>query len=150
MIQPPLPPPQNFFLWVLPPLDVRYCRKLSLHAIFRKMKNPNSVKWWETSFFILFQKPASSVNRYHVQLSSCTISEKTNDPILRKQWQTRVISWHGRLTSSIQYKHAGFPYLNQRWNTRPTNLDILVVHMFQAVFRCWHLGGAKKLVRSFP
>ena len=74
---PPRPPP--------PPLDVRYCRKLSLHAIFRKMKNPNSVKWWETSFFILFQKPASSVNRYHVQLSSCTISEKTNDPILRKQ-----------------------------------------------------------------
>ena len=81
----PPPSPKKFFLWVLPPLDVRYCRKLSLHAIFRKMKNPNSVKWWETSFFILFQKPASSVNRYHVQLSSCTISEKTNDPILRKQ-----------------------------------------------------------------
>ena len=27
---------------------------------------------------------ASSVTRYHSQLSSCTISEKTNDPILRK------------------------------------------------------------------
>ena len=25
----------------------------------------------------------SSVTRYHDQLSSCTISEKTNDPILR-------------------------------------------------------------------
>ena len=80
---------------VLPPLDVRYCRELSLHAIFRKMKNPNSVKWWETSFFIFFKNLTSSVTRYHVQLSSCTISEKTNDPILRKKWQTRVISWHG-------------------------------------------------------
>ena len=27
---------------------------------------------------------ASSVTRYHVQLSACTIPEKTNDPILRK------------------------------------------------------------------
>ena len=27
---------------------------------------------------------APSVTRYHGQLSSCTISEKTNDPILRK------------------------------------------------------------------
>ena len=27
---------------------------------------------------------ASSVTRYHGQLSSCTISEETNDPILRK------------------------------------------------------------------
>ena len=27
---------------------------------------------------------AASVTRYHGQLSSCTISEKANDPILRK------------------------------------------------------------------
>ena len=27
---------------------------------------------------------ASSVTRYHAQLSPCTILEKTNDPILRK------------------------------------------------------------------
>ena len=31
-----------------------------------------------------FKNLASSVTRYHGQLSSCTISEKTNDPILRK------------------------------------------------------------------
>ena len=30
------------------------------------------------------KKMASSVTIYHSQLSSCTISEKTNDPILRK------------------------------------------------------------------
>ena len=29
-----------------------------------------------------FQKLAKSVTRYHSQLSSCTISKKTNDPIL--------------------------------------------------------------------
>ena len=31
-----------------------------------------------------FLNLALSVTRYHGQLSSCTISEKTNDPILRK------------------------------------------------------------------
>ena len=33
---------------------------------------------------IFFKNLAPSVTRYHVQLSSCTTSEKTNDPILRK------------------------------------------------------------------
>ena len=32
----------------------------------------------------------SSVTRYHGQLSSCTISEKTNDPILRKLSERRT------------------------------------------------------------
>ena len=31
-----------------------------------------------------FKNPAPSVTRCHGQLSSCTISEKTNDSILRK------------------------------------------------------------------
>ena len=35
-------------------------------------------------FFFFFKNLAPSVTRYHGQLSSCTISEKTNDPILRK------------------------------------------------------------------
>ena len=37
---------------------------------------------WAANFF--FKNLASSVTRYHGQLSSCTISEKINDPILRK------------------------------------------------------------------
>ena len=36
----------------------------------------------DNEFF--FKNLALSVTRYHGQLSSCTISEKTNDPILRK------------------------------------------------------------------
>ena len=40
---------------------------------------PNSGR---QNFF--FKNLASSVTRHHGQLSSCTISEKTNDPILRK------------------------------------------------------------------
>ena len=32
----------------------------------------------------VFKNLAPSATRYHVQLSSCTISEKTNTPILRK------------------------------------------------------------------
>ena len=34
--------------------------------------------------YIFFINLASSGTRYHGQLSSCTMSEKTNDPILRK------------------------------------------------------------------
>ena len=36
------------------------------------------------AIFFFLKNLAQSVTRYHVQLSSCTISEKTNDPILRK------------------------------------------------------------------
>ena len=37
---------------------------------------------WAAIFF--FKNLVLSVTRYHGQLSSCTISEKTNDPILTK------------------------------------------------------------------
>ena len=66
---------------------------------------------------------ASSVTRFHGQLSSCTISGKTYDPILRNfsnAWAdkrmdrqtdqktvrlTRIIAWDAvQLTSSIQKK----------------------------------------------
>ena len=73
----------------------------------------NSAQIPAADFF--FKTLASSVSRYHDQLSSCTISEKTDDTILRKgrkngrtddrrtdRW-TRVISQYAvRLTSSIQ------------------------------------------------
>ena len=104
---------QKLFSWVLPPLDVRHCPKLKLHAILKKTYDPNSIKCPKTSFwiwlrsvalklllpifclfvcflffllffFFVYKNLASSVSRYHGQLSSCTISDKTNDPVLRK------------------------------------------------------------------
>ena len=51
---------------------------------------------WAPNFFL--KNLAPSVTRYHGQLSTCTISEKTNNPILRKlsdgrpDGRTRVIS----------------------------------------------------------
>ena len=41
---------------------------------------------------------ASPVTRYHGQLSSCTISEKTNNPILRKFCDGRTDRLTDRLT----------------------------------------------------
>ena len=37
----------QFFLcaWILPPVDVRHCYKLSLYAISRKTNEPNMRKW---------------------------------------------------------------------------------------------------------
>ena len=43
--------PKDFYLWILPLLDVRNCCKLSLYAISRKTNKPNLRKWQiKTSF----------------------------------------------------------------------------------------------------
>ena len=44
-------------------------------------------------FFFFLKNLASSVLTYHGQLSSCTISEKTNDPILRKLSDGQTNGW---------------------------------------------------------
>ena len=116
--------PKKIFSWILLVLDVRHCCKLSLYAISRKTDERNLRKWkknnlvlgpilvplaqiWATKFF--FENLASSVTRCYGQLSSCTLLEKTNDPILRKlsdgrtDRRPRVISQDAvRLTSNIQ------------------------------------------------
>ena len=51
---------------------------------------PLGPNWGRRNFF---QNLASSVFRYHGQLSSCTISEKTHDPILRKFSDGRTDGW---------------------------------------------------------
>ena len=53
------------------------------------------------TFFFFFKNLASSVTRYHGQLSSCTISEKTNDPILRKLSDVRTDGWTDRRTRVV-------------------------------------------------
>ena len=60
---------------------------------------------------LFFAKSGSSVTRCHGQLSSCTTSEKTIDPIFRKlsdgradrgtDRRTRVISYVVRLSLSV-------------------------------------------------
>ena len=86
----------NFFSWVLPLLDVRHFRKLSSYPSLRKTYGLNSIKLWhhfgsdlgpwgsKLGCHSFSKNLATSVTRYHGQLSWCTISEKTNDPILRK------------------------------------------------------------------
>ena len=97
----------KFFLWIWPLLDVRHCCKLSLYAIARKTNEPNLRNGKKPSFGILthlaqirvanvFSPPkylAFSVTRYHGQLSSCTISEKTNHPISRKLSDGQMDGW---------------------------------------------------------
>ena len=77
---------------------VRHYNKLSFYAIPRKAYDPNSRKQKKISFWArfrpagsIFEPPTfsfknlvSSVTRYYDEISSCTISDKTNDPILRK------------------------------------------------------------------
>ena len=73
----------KFFLWVLPLLDVRHCRKLSSYSFSRKTYDLNSRKWQKPhfgpdlgslrpnsgrQFFFSFKNLALSVTRYHGQL----------------------------------------------------------------------------------
>ena len=93
---------------ILPRLKVRYCCMLSLYANSRKTKEPNLREWQknQVSGLILahlaqiqaadslffFKNLALSATIYHGQLS-CRISEKTNDPILRKFSDGRTDRW---------------------------------------------------------
>ena len=72
-------------------LDVRHCPKLESCAISTKTNDANSKKMAKNlildliyASWALFFNLTSSVNRNHGQLSSCQISEKANDPFLRK------------------------------------------------------------------
>ena len=92
--------PQKCFLWILSLLDIRHCCKLP-------------------SLYEFFFNLALSVTRGYGQLS-CTISEKTNDPILRKLSDGRkdgqtdrqmdksdfVGRCSVRLTSSVQFRYC--------------------------------------------
>ena len=61
---------------------------------------PNSA----TNFFFFFLKNLTSwFTRYHGQLSSSTISEKTNDPILRKLSDGRMDSGTNRQTNESDF-----------------------------------------------
>ena len=76
---------QTFFLLILPLLDVRNCRKLSLYAISKKTNEPNLRKWKKKQcwtwfwhiwpkfgpsivLFCFFKNLASSVTRFYGQL----------------------------------------------------------------------------------
>ena len=74
-----------FFPWILPLLHVRHCCQLSLYVTSKKTNEPNLRKLQKKkSFGPTFGPFGLSGTRYHGQRSPCTISEKTNDPILRK------------------------------------------------------------------
>ena len=86
--------PQKLCSWILLLLHVRHCCKLS-----RKTNNQTGEYSKKPSFgqpiFFFFKNLARSVIRYHGQLSSCTISEKPIDSILKKldrRTDGRVIS----------------------------------------------------------
>ena len=61
-----------------------------------------------TAFFFPQKNLAPSVTRYHGQRSSCTISEKTNDPILRRlsdgrtDGQTDESDFIGRCPTNVE------------------------------------------------
>ena len=52
-----------------------------------------------------FKNLGLSVTRYHGQLSSCTISEKTNNPILRKLSDGRTDGQTDGQTSRLERFH---------------------------------------------
>ena len=111
-------------MWILPLPDVRHCCKLSTYSISWKTNDPNSSKYRKTSFWVwfrpteskfylpifFFKNLASSFTRYYCRLLSYTISEKTNDPILRTDGQDNEGDYTGPYPKNIKHlkthKHA--------------------------------------------
>ena len=52
---------------------------------------------------LFFKNLAPSVTRYHGQLSLCTISVKTNDPILKKLSDGQTDRWTDRRTDESDF-----------------------------------------------
>ena len=124
--------PYKVCSWNLPLQDVGNCFKLSCMQFQGKLMNQTWENGNKPSFGsdfgtlgpnsggqIFFSKNlAFSRTRYHGQIPSCTISEKTNDPVLRKPSDGRTNGWTDgrtngqtdgsdfigpcRLTSSVQ------------------------------------------------
>ena len=94
------------------PKIFRIHSKLSLYTISRKTNEPTMRNWKKENLFwpiwskfgptnFFSKNIASLVARCHGQLSSSTISEKTNDPILRKlsDGRTDGREWFHRMLS---------------------------------------------------
>ena len=71
-----------------------YCMQFQGKIMIQTQENGKKLHFWarfrpvepkfRPQFFFFFKNLGSLVTRYRGQLSSCTISEKTNNPILRK------------------------------------------------------------------
>ena len=78
---------------------------------FQGTYDPNSINDEKPHFqpqiratkFFFFKNQASSVTRYRGQLSSCTTSEKANDPILRKFIDGRTDRRKDRQTDEFDF-----------------------------------------------
>ena len=91
-----------------------------------------------------FTNLASSVTRYHGQISSCIISEKTNNPILRKLSRGRTDGrtdgrqWFQK-TLSTDVEHPTYKIiavLETRCIFSSTNFQFFFFNRFCAFFSC--------------
>ena len=86
--------PKSFFrgfylYWILDIVASYHC----MHPTIRKWRKTSiwaCLGLLNPNLCCFLKNLASSVTRYHGQLSSCTISEGTNDPILRKLSDRRM------------------------------------------------------------
>ena len=135
---------KNFLLL----LDVIHCCKLSLYAISRKTNNPHFglvsglildhlAQIRISNFF--FKNLTPTVTRYHGQLLSCTISEETNDTILRKLRNGRTVGQTGRQRQMDESDFIG---------RCPTNVERPIKEKFKSLLACERLIRWIKIVHS--
>ena len=80
-----------------------------------------------------FKNLAPSVTRYHGQLSSCTISEKTNDLILRKlsdgrtDGQTDESDFIGRCPTNVELPINTMKKLNSEKKLHKTSKKLCII-----------------------
>ena len=86
----------QIFLWVSLLLDVRNCRKLSSQQISRKTYDPNSRKWWKTSLFWTWFRPAGPKFRTSYFFFS---------KIWLRQSLNIMVSYHHRISGKLMMQY---------------------------------------------
>ena len=109
---------QNCFTWILPPLDVRHCCKLSLYAISRKTNKPNLRKWQKTynhfhNILMFYQIFLSS------QFKQCAIiTYKHGIYELPNDWRFRILRNYeilGKCLNLIEWEPSLPPKMKILW-----------------------------------
>ena len=103
---------------------------------------------------ILFKSLASSVIRYHAQLLLCKISEKRNDPVLRKFSGGRTDGrgtdgreWFQWLHCRTDFKRPTVCYETWKQNWHPSSILQTLINLTKIIIKS--LSAYKKLVQFF-
>ena len=97
--------PFPIILWMLPPLDVRHCCKLSLYSTSRKTNDSNSRKWQKNTFWAWFRPIGAKFRMSFFSLKNLT--SQSLDIVV--SYQQLIQSWENLVMDGQMEKETDRP-----------------------------------------